>query len=382
MRLWKSSFRNAHKNLPKFPTTCLAKSIQGVKMKKSFKDFKSEMITYAERNNKSILSSYKNGNFYVCILSDGTRIKETIDSEAVCFKPDFALNCDVKITNYCDAGCPYCHENSNKHGKHADLNLPIFDTWKAGTEIAIGGGNALAHPKLLEFLRKMKKQKVVCNLTINQQHLIPYKDTIQELLRNELVNGYGLSVVKKFSIEEQKLLQQIQFVTENNLVFHIIAGIFDRSMYTHILENFMYPKILVLGYKDNVGRGIDYKSHFNEKIRQNIDWLKSNINKISQCVRVLSFDNLALAQLDIKNTLRLSEGEWEKRYQGSDYGDVNGKEAPSTFYFDAVNQMIARSSTQPYSERIKYSGQSFVEAFQVSLTNYKKNDGIYGELKV
>ena len=43
-----------------------------------------------------LLGVYKNGNYTVKILSDGTKIRETNEDE---FIPSFAENCDVKITD-------------------------------------------------------------------------------------------------------------------------------------------------------------------------------------------------------------------------------------------------------------------------------------------
>lgn len=52
------------------------------------------------------------------ILSDGTKVRETKDDE---FIPSFAENMDVKICNYCDRGCKFCHEGSSLHGKFGDI---------------------------------------------------------------------------------------------------------------------------------------------------------------------------------------------------------------------------------------------------------------------
>ena len=57
-----------------------------------------------------ILGSYTNGNFRTAIFEDGTKIRETNDDE---FQAAFAENMDIKITNYCDMGCPFCHEGSS-----------------------------------------------------------------------------------------------------------------------------------------------------------------------------------------------------------------------------------------------------------------------------
>ena len=100
---------------------------------------------------KQIIAKYTNGNYKVQILSDGTKIRYTKDNA---FKPEFPESIDVKITDYCDMGCAYCHELSTPKGKHANLDilLEVLKPLLPGTELAIGGGNPLFHPNLLPFL--------------------------------------------------------------------------------------------------------------------------------------------------------------------------------------------------------------------------------------
>ena len=47
---------------------------------------------------------------------------------------------DLKITDWCDAGCAWCHEGSTLRGRHADLDeaLELLSVLPAGAEIAIG----------------------------------------------------------------------------------------------------------------------------------------------------------------------------------------------------------------------------------------------------
>ena len=344
-----------------------------------FATFCKDFEKYSERKGLSVLKCYINGNHYTGIMSDGTRIRATRETEDDRFLYDFAENCDVKITNHCTAGCPFCHEGSSKDGKHADLSLPIFDTWKPGTEIAIGGGNVLDHPDLIPFLTKLKKQEVVCNITVNQRAVDEQYTLLQKIVTENLVNGVGISITDPLNEKQMKAVDDLYEDTGcRNFVCHVIVGIVDKN-FIPVLQG---RKVLFLGYKNNVGRGVSYNEQNEIKIKENTEWLINNLKDLSTKFQVMSFDNLALAQLDAKNVLGLSEEEWKLRFQGKDYGDVNGTEAPSTFYFDAVNQTIGRSSTQPYNERVKYSGQTFEEAFKVSLSNYKVNEDQYGELKL
>lgn len=93
------------------------------------------------------LNKYTNGNHKVTIYSDGTKVKETIDPKADHFTYDFPENFDIKITDQCDGGCRWCHENSTPNGKHGDLRAlePMIATLHAGTECACLRGNTIVH---------------------------------------------------------------------------------------------------------------------------------------------------------------------------------------------------------------------------------------------
>ena len=72
---------------------------------------------------KQLLQKYKNGNYTVFLYTDGTKEKIT---EEEYFKAEFPDSIDLKITNYCDANCPMCHEKSTRNGKHGNLFEPFL----------------------------------------------------------------------------------------------------------------------------------------------------------------------------------------------------------------------------------------------------------------
>ena len=100
----------------------------------------------------NLIGRYTNGNYNVSIFEDGTKIRE---NELDSLDPNFPENIDLKITDFCDAGCLYCHENSTKNGLHGDLDVAFIETLKPYTELAIGGGNPLDHPSLVPFLEPL-----------------------------------------------------------------------------------------------------------------------------------------------------------------------------------------------------------------------------------
>ena len=135
----------------------------------------------------NVLHKYTNGNVFVTILSDGTKIREYDDSVVPSIIHPESI--DVKITNYCDRNCKYCHEMSTTKGDHSDLTvlLDILKELPAGVELAIGGGNPLSHPNLIEFLSTLKDRGIISNITINQAHLYKYKEILEYLINNKLV---------------------------------------------------------------------------------------------------------------------------------------------------------------------------------------------------
>lgn len=277
-----------------------------------------------------LLGRYKNGNYITTILSDGTRIRETNDDE---FIPDHAENMDIKITNACSAACPFCHEGSKKDGKHGDiLNEKFIDTLYPFQECAIGGGNILEHPDLIPFLEKLKEKKVIANITVNQIHFEKEQELIKKLVDERLIYGLGVSLVKP----TEKFINLIKQYP--NAVVHVINGVLTESD-VKAMEN-KNLKILILGYK-HLRRGNEYFEHERERIEVNQNWLYENLDDITGKFKVVSFDNLAIDQLNVKRLI--FDKEWEEFYQGDD--------GSSTYYIDMVERKFARSSTAPFNNR-------------------------------
>jgi len=277
-----------------------------------------------------LLGKYKNGNFVTTILSDGTKIRETKDDE---FIPSFAENMDIKLTNKCDGGCAWCHEGSSINGKHGDiLNEKFIDTLHPYQEVAIGGGDATSHPDLIPFLKKLKEQKVIANMTVNQIHFEKKQKLIKKLVDEKLIYGLGVSLVNptKHFIE---LIKQYP-----NAVIHVINGVLKPSDIKELKNNNL--KMLILGYK-HLRRGNEYFEEEQNDIETKQQWLYENLEDIIQKFKVVSFDNLAIEQLDVKRLL--TQEEWDEFYMGRD--------SEFTYYIDMVEKKFAKSSTAPFDKR-------------------------------
>lgn len=277
-----------------------------------------------------LLGRYKNGNFFTTILGDGTKIRETEDDE---FIPDHAENMDIKITNYCDMRCPFCHEGSTTNGKFGNiLNEKFIDTLHPYQEVAIGGGDATSHPDLIPFLEKLKEKKVITNMTVNQIHFEKKQDLIRKLVDEKLIYGLGVSLVNptKNFIE---LIKQYP-----NAVIHVINGVLTPSNVASLYDKNL--KILILGYK-NLRRGNEYYESDMKEIKMWQRWLYNDLPVIVNGFKVVSFDNLAIEQLNVRRLM--SDEEWNEFYMGDD-----GK---MTYYIDMVERKFARSSTAAFDKR-------------------------------
>jgi len=269
---------------------------------------------------------YKNGNTTVQLLSDGTKIREFEGTP----EPTFPESIDLKITNYCDLFklCQFCHEASNMSGKHADLGKFHFllEQLPNGAELAIGGGNPLAHPDLLTFLTKARDENVVCNLTINEQHLKPFRGLLKQLIEDDLVKGVGISYTGKRPKDVEYFCN-----LSKNVVFHVIMGIHDIDD-LEVMRGFT-NKVLILGYK-HFRKGNSFYEKHSEEVEKNLYQWYIGIPRYFKNM-TLSFDNLAISQLKLERWF--PQNSWDQFYMGDD--------GTFTMYIDAVKQKFAKSST-------------------------------------
>ncbi len=290
-----------------------------------------------------LLGRYQNGNYTVSLFDDGTKIRANGDDT---FIPDRPESIDLKITNCCDQQCPMCHEDSTPAGKHGDiLHLPFLDTMLPFAEIAIGGGNPLDHPDLIQFLYELKEKHLIANMTVNQVHFMKQQERISDLVGAGLIHGLGVSV-KYADLTTLRLLQDYP-----NAVVHVINGVIDLDQLKKMYDKNL--KLLILGYKD-FRRGVVFHSPLVDARKKQ---LYDELPKLTEHFNVLSFDNLAIKQLDPQRLI--SEKEWADYYAGDD--------GQFTMYIDAVKREYAQSSVaverfqllddiKPMFERIRLSG--------------------------
>lgn len=295
------------------------------------------MIKIIEKKPK-LVADYLNGNSHIKLYEDGTRIIETEDDE---LKLDFPLNMDVTITHRCDHGCKFCYLNCTPDGEHADILKPSFlDTLHPGTELAINL-NCMDHPQLSKFLIRMRDKGVFVNGTINQDHFMKYYKVLEGLCKSKCLWGLGVSLTKA-TPDFIKLIKRFP-----NAVIHVINGVLlpddIEMMRNHGL------KLLILGYK-NIGRGEDYQIENDVMLHMRQRYLYDVLPTLVNCFEVISFDNLAIEQLNAKRLV--DRNRWDELYQGD--------EGTSTFAVDMVSGVFSLNSMVTDPQRL-YPIMSTVE---------------------
>ena len=229
----------------------------------------------------------------------------------------------------------------------AENTLKLISPWLNSlhpfTELALNG-NDLDHPQLEELLVFLKGKSIITNLTVNEKQLIKGLEQLKEWQKNNMVYGIGVS----FSTGDFKTHQEAILTTEglDNVVFHTIAGVTTRGEYEMLSA--IHAKVLILGYKE-LGRGISYKEK--NDVDNKIKELKRSLNRLIGKCFVVSFDNLAIEQLGVKDFL--SESEWNEFYMGDD--------GQFTFYIDMVKNEYAKNSLS--TERFPIGNKTMDEMF-------------------
>lgn len=288
---------------------------------------------------------YTNGGYQVEIHQDGTKIRTKLAENATIQFPE---HMDIKITDWCDAGCAWCHEKSTPAGKHGNLKaaVKLLEDLPAGIELAIGGGDPLAHPDFSYFVEALTEQGKICNVTVNGKHFDKHLPTLEHLVNKGALHGIGYSF--------QGTIPEWEYP---NLVIHMITGVHSPVS----LDGLSPKKLLLLGYK-NFGRGADLMKVIEASVQSNIlQWYRELYHVIT--THHVSFDNLAIEQLNPKR-LFVNMADYDYRHMGA--------EGSFGLYVDAVKQEYALASY--CEERFPWSNLKDMHQ-HIRKTYLEKKDG-------
>ena len=88
---------------------------------------------------------------------------------------------------------------------------------------------------------------------------------------------------------------------------------------------------------------------------------------------MVSFDCLALEQLNPKEVCHVSDSDWDMLFQGADTDvrDSDGNITCATMFLDLPNKKVARMSTAPFDKREDFEyTETIEELFEKSVKNW------------
>ncbi len=166
---------------------------------------------------------------------------------------------DVKITGWCDFGCPYCYMDSKKSDKnqmsaeHLEKIIKAFDP--VPYQIAFGGGEPCSHPDFAEILKVTRKLGVVPNFT-TAGHI--WKDDVINAA-NEYCGGIALSYHAFKGIEWfRSTYKKWKNNFRGQINVHLVAGFGASAQLRELIHAGLHDlgplNIVLLAYYPEVGR--------------------------------------------------------------------------------------------------------------------------------
>ena len=324
-------------------------------------DYRTANMDYASRRDKTS-SIHRNGNYWVGFGSshlhkvikdddyDSDGYKRNCTLGRVRFSstngplvPKYPELIDLRITNKCNHGCPFCFMDSTNKEPHMDSSYinRVLNGCGPQTEFSIGGGNILLYPDLEYVLAKIKSEGHIVNVTINAKDCdaIVNDEKYREIFV-KFVDGIGISVT---SVEDLEEVKKVTSFYKDYDYFRKHPGYHSKYVTIHMIPEYLgvdktiqivkatkqkglWIPSLFLGYKEN-GRGA--KCEHKVFTEQELDRLfKDTYYTIAIDT---SFANTYYDYLDrtfaISKCITLNEGEY-------------------SLYVDGVNEVFYKSSYQ------------------------------------
>lgn len=271
---------------------------------------------------------------------DGTKIRFAIGSYEKASRPELV---DLKITDYCSFGCAFCYQDSSLLGKHAstkNIEFVVDQLAKAKVfEVAIGGGDPLEFPGIVDVLQKFRERGIVPNFTTK----FPGKVRGLWPQIGHLIGGFAYSAENAAQVE--MAARVLHTVPSEKVSLHYVMGLGDRAHFEDYMRaaNKAGFRVTLLGYK-TTGRGKDVIPH-------PYDWWIESVNAL--------VENDECPSLSIDTPLA-------EQYQGKmpvpEYL-YHTQEGKFSMYVDAVAMTFGASSFDADEELVPFD-ESWREAYK------------------
>lgn len=241
---------------------------------------------------KTQLSRYLNGNYYVEVYDDGTKVKVLADNKAKEFIPAFPDSVILKLTHFSQTSEQLVAIDGTESisvvpGRTlANINYnPILMDLKPYTEVTIVD-KPLSHPAMLKFIQNLHGKQISVNLVVEQADLI--EDMAHTGIVTQLVSGGHI----------KNLIVILSDSTDDGLfsVFKELANVIVQIPINKVTEDDL--ERLAINYVSLKLVGVANETDLASVDKDNI---LQKLKKVNHKFTVISFDKLAISQLGISD---------------------------------------------------------------------------------
>lgn len=299
-----------------------------------------EPISEALTNTYENKVRFDDGVIAVMNTTTGNKARFSLDGRDYT-KATYPELVDVKITDWCDAGCQFCYQSSTEAGKHADMTVvkKVIDILAKMEvfEAAIGGGEPTSHPEFAKILEQFARAGIKPNFTTLSRKWLSDPKIVESVTQH--VGGIGVSCL---SAKGLGLVDEIKNAVTNQwgggpkvMAQHVLGSVplWVTAEFLNAAFEAGHP-VLLLGYKE-VGFGKTYERHDGGDVAL---FLKTGVHK---------FDGKASLSVDTALVDRYPE---LVQALGAVEAQVSSPEGKFSCYVDAVDRKIGASSYVQPSE--------------------------------
>ena len=303
--------------------------------------------------------------------SNGTKIRLSLTSETC--KVDTVTKAktpelvDIKITDFCPFGCPYCYQASTTKGAHADkhivstlarslADLKVF-------EVALGGGEPTMHPDFIEILEDFRYHNIVPNFTTKNLAWLLDDDRRDKILSAIGSFAYSVStredvariaaLAEKYSVEPHRWRSSDKFSVQYVLnTGGDLYGVLDEARKHYI-------RVVLLGFK-TTGFGKDFATSPEDwiaivkQIRKDNGWLTLGVDTAI----VQQYGTTIHKDLGIPHELMTAnEGKFSMYIDA-----VTKRMAPSSYCDESLYVPFEREEKGKYDEWNHWDNSELIEA--------------------
>ena len=216
---------------------------------------------------------------YKAIYLNGKTLRIALNPDKPITELEYPEFYDVKITEQCFGGCPYCYQSSNRTGrcfgnilKKIDEFFGSMDDNQKPFQVALGGGEPTSHPDFVDILRKFGEYGIAPNYTTNGMWIyLPERNQILEATKKYCT---GVAVSCHPHLERYWRTAAITYIT-NGVFTNLHIIIHSKKSIDSFLQIYNtwkgQIKYFVLLPMSNKGRGFDSKIEWDylvEKLKE------------------------------------------------------------------------------------------------------------------